>query len=366
MPNLVNREKLLLQLESVQAGLSPREIIEQSSCFVFRDGRVLTYNDEVACRRKCELQITGAVPAVPLLSILRKLAEETLEVEVEGNELILIGKRRKAGIRLEAEITLPVGKVEKPGEWQVLHDDFIEGVNLVQHHASKDESQFSLTCIHLSTDYIESCNNVQAVRVKMKTGLKASTLVRRDALKHVVPLGMVEFCETESWMHFRNTDGLTLSVRRYMTEYENVDSIFQVKGEPIVIPKGLGEAVEKASIFSAESSDDNLISVELRPERMRIRGTGATGWFQEVKKLAYNGPDLSFLIAPEMLIEITNKHNEAEITEGRLKVDGGKWVFVTCLAPVAAEPGEKVPEDEDEPKKDDKPKKEKKSSKKDE
>jgi hypothetical protein len=74
----VNREVLLQQLESVQAGLSSREIIEQSSCFVFKDGNVVTFNDEVSCSRPCELgSFTGAVQAAPLLSIREMLAGKT-------------------------------------------------------------------------------------------------------------------------------------------------------------------------------------------------------------------------------------------------------------------------------------------------
>jgi hypothetical protein len=341
MPNQINRESLLAQLQSVEAGLSPREIIEQSSCFVFQKQRLFTYNDEVACRRDCDLHIEGAVPALPLVAILGKLVEETLEYEIEGKELVLIGKHRKCGIRLEAEVTLPFNKVEKPGDWRPLSEEFVEAVGLVQHHASQDESQFNMTCIHLHPDHIESCNDLQAIRVRIKTGLKKATLVRRDALRNIVALGMSEFSESEAWLHFRNADGLVLSMRRYMLEYQDLSKVLAVKGSPITLPKGLGEVVEKASIFSAENSEDNLIKVELRSGRMRVKGTGVSGWYQEVKKLVYDGPEMSFYIAPGLLVEITEKQTEAEVAVDRLKVEGPKWTFVTALAPVAAEPAQK-------------------------
>ena len=49
---LIDRAKLLAALELVSPGLSPREILEQSSCVVFRGGRIATFNDEVACSVK--------------------------------------------------------------------------------------------------------------------------------------------------------------------------------------------------------------------------------------------------------------------------------------------------------------------------
>lgn len=344
----INREEFLHSLESVQPGLSTREIIEQSSCFVFKDGKIITYNDEVACSVDTEAKISGAVQSAPLLAILRKLVEETVNLEETEGELVIHGKKRKAGIRRESTVLLPVDKVEAPTKWKSIHSDFLEGIGIVQHCASKDESQFALTCIHLHPNHIEACDNFQVTRVKIDTGVKASTLVRRDSIKHIITMGIIEFCESETWIHFRNPNGLVLSCRRYIETYPDLKKILTFTGHPITLPKGLGEAAEKASIFSAESSDDNQVSVELRPGKLRIRGQGASGWFQEIKKLKYDGPDLSFLVAPSLLIELTKKHTDAEITDGRLRVNGGKWKYITCLsAPNTKETEE--PEAEQEP-----------------
>lgn len=340
----VNREILLHLLESVQPGLSSREIIEQSSCFVFQAGSVMTYNDEVACSMPCDVKLEGAVQSAPLLAILRKLSEEDIELEAAEGELVIHGKRRRAGITREEKVLLPVDKVEKPGKWKPLHEDFLEGIKMVQHCASHDESQFSLTCVHVHPTWLEACDNSQATRVKMETGVKASTLVRRDSIKHVVSMGMTEFNETESWIHFRNERGLVLSCRRYVETYPDLKAILTFDGDPIVLPKGLGEAADKAAIFSAENSDDNQVSVDLRPGKLRIRGTGASGWFEERRKIDYDGKELSFLIAPSLLIDLVSKHNEAEITEGRLRVNGGKWRYVTCLSRPAADKGEEKEE----------------------
>ncbi len=86
----VDRKLFLMQLESVMPGLSTREIIEQSSCFIFKDGKVQTYNDEIGCTQNSCLSIRGAVQALPLISILRKLKEKYLEVIPESEELLII------------------------------------------------------------------------------------------------------------------------------------------------------------------------------------------------------------------------------------------------------------------------------------
>ena len=334
MSKTINREKFLLQLESVQAGLSSREIIEQSSCYVFKDGKVITFNDEIACTQECDIGIEGAVRSAALLSILRKLPEEELEIQAGEGEIKIIGTKRECGVTCEAEIQLPISGVEKPGKWLALDESFKEAIDLVQHCASSDESQFALTCIHITPTYVEACDNSKMTRVKVATEIKQDILVRRDSIKHVALLGMTQFCETDTWIHFKNPAGLMLSCRRFIENYHDLSALLKVKGQPIHLPKGLGDAADKAAVFAQENDDKAQVLVELRPGKLRITGTGASGWYKERKELKYTGPALAFMIAPLMLIEITKNFNEAEITEGRLRVNGGKWAFVACLAPV--------------------------------
>jgi len=70
----VNREAFLQCLETVQPGLSTREVVEQASSFIFKEGEVFSFNDELFCRNKSTLNSSfqGAVKADKLLNLLRK------------------------------------------------------------------------------------------------------------------------------------------------------------------------------------------------------------------------------------------------------------------------------------------------------
>ncbi len=341
----VNREEFLHTLESVQPGLSSREIIEQSSCFAFLDGKVVTYNDEIACSHACDVGIVGAVKAEPLLAVLRKLSEDEITItqkneegkkgKILSSELLIEGKRRKAGIRCEYEVLLPADKVEAPGKWEPLPEDFADAIALVVNSAGTDQQDFKMTCVHLHPKWVEASDNFQVTRYRMKTGVAEAMLVRASSLKHVPALGMTKFSVSDAWIHFKNPAGLVLSCRRYAEtdDYPDMKPVLDCEGsQPITLPKGLGDAADRASVFSAETSDENQVRVELRPGKLRIRGTGATGWFQEVKKVKYQGEPMAFNIDPKLLQEVTKKYSSAEITEGKLKVDGGKWQYVTCLS----------------------------------
>jgi len=327
----INREKLLEQLESVLPGLSTREIIEQSSCFVFRDKVVMTYNDEIACTQKSCLRIEGAVTAMPFVSILRKLKEDTLEITTNKKELLIKGKRKKAGIRMDTDILLPTDSVEKPKKWRILPDDFANAVSIVQQCSGKDETKFSLTCVHLTPKWIEACDGYQAARYRMKMEIEKPTLVRKESIKYITDLDMSKFSETKHWIHFRNSSGLILSCRRWIEDFPKLSELLQVKGTPTKFPKGLIEAAEKAEIFSAENVEDNQVIINLRLNKLRITGRGASGYYQEVEDIKYKGKSLSFRVAAGLFADLIRHHNSCEITPDRLKVVTGRYSYITVL-----------------------------------
>ena len=328
----INRENFLNDLEMVKAGLSPREFIEQSSCFVFSNKMVMTFNDEVACRKEIGIDVTGAVQAQSLLNILEKLDDPELKVrENEQGELEFRGQGKGFGVTKDTEIFLPIDRVEMPEKWHPLPKEFTEAVGLVQHCISTDESRFLLTCIHLGPEYIEACDNLQVMRCKVKTGLKNSVLVRGTSIKSITSLGMDQAAMTKSWIHFRNQAGLIFSCRRYTENYPSLDKIISSEGHPIVIPKGLAEASDRAAVFAQDKSGDPLVTVSISNGVIRLKGEGLSGWYREVKKTSYEGPPIEFVIAPELLKHISERYSDAQIGEDRLKVVGGGWEYVTVL-----------------------------------
>jgi hypothetical protein len=334
----VNKAEFLTLLESVAPGLAVRESVEQGSCFIFKGGKVITYNGEIACRKKCPpgIHIEGAVSAAPLLALLQKLAEEEIEISQKEGTLLIKGNGRRAEIRTDMNVVLPIEQVERPGEWHPLHEDFGPAIGVVSTCSAKDDANgFHITCVHIHPDFLEACDNYQLARYPIKTPISGGKMVKRENIKHVAELEMTEFSESATWIHFRNPGGLTLSCRHHADEFPNLDHVLDVAdGAPATLPGGLAEAVDKAKIFSSENAQNDSVKVELRKEQLRLRGEGALGYYEERKKIKYDGPDLCFLIAPDLLVKLTKQHSECEVTKDRLKVNGGKFLYVTCLGTV--------------------------------
>lgn len=331
----INREELLRQLDSVAPGLSKRELVEQSSCFVFQQGSVTTFNDEVACSHSCELNFEGAVQAAPLLNILRRLPDEDITIIQEESHLVVKGKRRKAGVRMESEILLDVKTLERPKKWSPLPSDFLEALELTQHTASKDTSSFALTCIHIHPKWIESTDKYQATRYRLATGFTEPALVRKDSVKELPSLGVTKISETPNWIHFKSKEGLMYSCRKHGVEgYPTLTKIFKFEGDPITLPKGLSEVAERAFVFSQESAQSTDIMMEIGENVMRIIGQGASGYFQERKKIAYTGTPYKFTVPAKLIGELSSKFSTCLINERMLMVNSGNWKYTTCLGSV--------------------------------
>lgn len=330
---VVNREATLKVLESVSPGLSPRDTIEQSSCLVFTGGRVVTFNEEILCSRVSPLAgIEGAVKAKPLLELLSKLPDEDVGIMQQGTNLLINGgKTKRSCIAMETDVLLPIESVEEPSQWRDLSPEFAEAVNIVHTCASTDESQFALTCVHITENYMEACDRYQIARYAIPTGVSMPILVRAESLKRVVGFDMTEVSETDSWIHFRNPAGLRLSLRRFVDEYKDLSDFINVSNaEPIVLPGTLEEVISRAEIFSGENALGNHVTVQLRDGTIQIEGAGAWGWHKERRAVKYQGEALAFSISPKLLLTISRKSNECQIKEGRLFIDTGKFRYVTC------------------------------------
>jgi DNA polymerase III sliding clamp (beta) subunit (PCNA family) len=332
----INREQFLRKLESVMLRIDVREPIEQSSCFIFKEGKIITFNDEVFRSIESNIDIEGAVAAKPLLAILRKLVEEEIDIRLKdgGGQLLIKGKGRRAGVMLEPVTNQWVGVIEPPEKWINLPANFTDAIEIVQQCTGKDVNNFQLTCVHITNEYLESCDNFQVIRFPVELSLNESCLIRGDSIKDIVGLGMIKISETKSWLHFQNSDGLIFSVRRDISEYPDLGRILDVNGEKTSLPGGLSEAISRAEVFSSENSDNNIVIVKLSPGKLCITGTGVNGWYEEHQRIKWESESISFSISPKLLSNISKKSTDCLIGNKRLKVDNGKYQYVTVLGGV--------------------------------
>lgn len=334
----INRDEFLQSLESASPGVATKDVIEQSTAFVFKDGFVITFDDEVCVRVPSKLpkDYSAAVPAKPLLEQLRKWEEDEIDVEGLDGGLEIKGKgSRKAFFVADKDITLPVEHVERP-DWSKavkVDAEFSEAVKVVSACAKDKDESVEVCSISIHPGYVEGCDNTQLARWKVNTGVSDFVLVRKEAMKHLPSLDPTEFAETPGWLHWRNPAGVEFSVRKTLPpeDFPDWGPFLKKEGEPVVLPKGLVEAAEKAAVFTVEDKDANLVRVDLKPGRLRIRGQGPSGRYEECPKVNYTGRELSFMVSPRLLAELVGRHHEALVSEKKLLVTAGRMRSAICL-----------------------------------
>lgn len=336
----VPRTLLMAQLEQVRHGLSPKDIVDQGSCFAFRDGKVFTFNDEIAVWGPCEFSPEEGgvvVPSAALLALLPKLPDESLDIAVSEGGLVLKGKNRVASLRIESEIRLPIDTVTmaKDGDYFDVPDGFVEGLSLVEGCIGTDDSKFALTCVHLTSKFVEACDGDQLARYRIKlVGLGDERfLIRKEAVKAVLSIDVKKAAVSGNWLFLKDERGVVVACRRYKETYPNLTAVIEAAaGVPAVLPKGLGEAAGNAAIFSADNTDDDHILVKLRDGVASITGEGAAGKYNEKKRVEYSGDPIAFRISPKLLAKITKEYPECQVGAETMKVAVGRLTYVVSLS----------------------------------
>jgi hypothetical protein len=326
-------------LENLTSGLSTKGLIEQSNCFVFYKGHVVTYNGEIACRCEHDLPIRGAVPAEPLLAIINSMPDDKFVVSCSDQELELKvvspnpkkAPRKIAKIVLAKEVLLPFKDVASPTTWSKLNEAWVSAAKSIALCVSTDESDATFTSVHLHPNHIEASDNYQIARSDIKTRIKQPSLVRGVNLRKVLALEPSEIALSRSWVHFRNGMGTEALVRRDVSPYPDLSQWLNIEGEKAVLPKLVKAAANSASVFSNVTGEANLVQVTLQDKVMILRGHGPMGSYeQRIAGVSYQGPRITFQINPDLLNRLLEHDTECIVSDTKLKVTRDNYTYISC------------------------------------
>jgi len=339
----VSRNELLHALESVDAARTDGGGLAQSGSFCFKNGRVITFDDEMCCKARTPLPrdlLAVVCNGDALLSTLRSMTGDEVRVGVVDGPAFRLGQgRRWAKLQMETEILLPLDKVERPGEWLELPADFSEAAQMVAECVNDKDKRPVFNSARVTPGYMEGTDYWQYARYYLEMPVGKEEMVRGTALRHVAATGATHCSVTDNFLHFKNGTGLVTSVRRLLDgcDYPDAAKVLKSKGERAVFPKMLSEYADFVEIFSGENKDDNKAVVDLRPGELRIRGEGVSGKSGVGPvKVKYDGKPLSFRIGPKVLSAVVKRHTEATVNGRTLRVEGKRWAYVTNLSAVGA------------------------------
>ncbi len=303
---IINREELIKALESVKPGLSKQGLIEQSTHFLFDKDTIRSYNDQITITQKFESGVEGSIPSGELYKLLQKLKDKELEIEQNGSELLIKGKRTKACIKTE-EVKLEPIKIPDKKYWEELPKDFSESLKFCIFTASKNNIKPSFTCLSAEKDYILSCDNFRATKKIMESIIERPFLIPATVAKYLTNYKPITYAVQKNWLFFCNDNNILFSCRQVDYEYPDINQFFNVKGEKIKFPKSLAGAIDRSQTFvTADFEEDLEVDLTISDKKITCRGEGNIGWVEEDTRINYKGPEIKIKINPSFLSQIVN------------------------------------------------------------
>lgn len=330
-----NRKDLLKRLKMAQVGVSDRGILEQSECFVFTDGRIIAFNDEVLVNTKGLKGIEGAVRANELILFLERYPDKEVTVEIDQSKLKVKGKRRQANLTLERKIRLPFITVPKPETWHTLEASVPLSLQYASEVCGQDETQWMSTCVHVTPRIIEACDNYRAIRIAEKTGFPQEVCLPAASIERLLQVGELSAVSISGgWCHFKTKSDAVVSLRTLAGSYrDDIKNVGLFDAEEVKLPARLKEIVSRATVLISPGYAA-LVKVELKNNRLVVESHGEAGWYAEEKKVPYKGSHLAFEVNPKLLQDLLGLSHTVEIGKGKMRIKSSNMVFTIVLQAV--------------------------------
>ncbi len=337
-------KKLTTVLTQLKIGTTPDEVIEQSDRFVFKDGKIFTFNDNILVIAKSPApEIEGAVIAQELLDVLNKYAKKTAIISEEEDMLVLSykgkGTRVKAGVDLNKEISLPLKDTKslKKLKWKELPPNFGEALKAILPCTSPDSSMGMLRCVHVYENYMESTDNYNLARWFFPPGFffKKEINIFRKSADLMKNFKFSKYARSKNWMFFKMKNLTIVGVRNFSQEdtFPEIGEFFEkLNGEVVEFPAQLKQAVNNTDIFlNSDNDEENTVTLSIKKGWLAMEARGASGFIEEKIKVAKDLPEFKLDIINTQLQYILGKTSTIEFGEKTARIESDNVIYISAL-----------------------------------
>jgi DNA polymerase III sliding clamp (beta) subunit (PCNA family) len=331
----MKRTDLLNALSVVKPGLGSKDLVEQTTSFVFTENTVSTYNDEISISHPIETEFTGVVKAEEFYQFLSRIKTDEVEFTIADEELRMKAGRTKAGIKLEQEVKIQLPDVSAI-KWKTLPEDFSKVLKFVATAASTDASTPALTCIHITPEgIVEATDRYRACRWQMEPFSKKEFLLPANIVSQITAIKPTKISIEKGWLHFTNENETVISCKIFAATFPDIAHLFnsKEKGASLKFPKKLKTIIDRADVFAKREHEfDQFLEITLTSSKMIVYAYSTYGWSKESTKAIYKGDDFKFNIVPKILEDILDEDAKISIFSNRIKFDGADWKYVASIS----------------------------------
>lgn len=330
--NSMKKTELINALKTVEPGLSDSGVYRQSDCFVFTDGKVVTFNDDIAAHYPIDVGVEGAVKAKEFMSILTKIKEDDIKIKAEKGAFRIYGKNFDSGIVMENEIVLEMGFLENNIKYKKIPDNFFDAMKICAKTADPSRKNSIYACVRIIGDMVESCDNYRATRYRIDTDMGKEVLIPTDSALTISNMDFEKYGVSNGWVHFKKKNGAVVSTRTFGQEWNPTDVFFDITGsKAIVLPDELSHVLDLGDVFASDDSGRVFITIE--PKKCTVCGQNSNGWYKETISVRTKIERIDFEISVDVLKDILKITNKAKVADRVMHFKCKKFNHVVALIP---------------------------------
>jgi DNA polymerase III sliding clamp (beta) subunit (PCNA family) len=331
--NTIEKSELIKALKMVIPATSKGDsLLSGADVLVFSPNLVQTYNAHLSISYPVDTGMEGAIKAAELTKIVSKMSAEMITLEGGEKSITVTGGGTELTMIL---VESPVGNLAaaldlESLEWSEIPGDLLPGISLCLFSVSANPSHGVFRGIRVEGLDVISTDNYRASFFLLEDPMPAFTIPGESAEELLKIPELESFSVSESWVHFKNSDGVVFSAKTLATEYPvaKVKGIFpnDLPDEPFTVPGGLDAALERAAILSSSSAfGQSYISLYREDGFLVCKGEKEFGLIKDRIPAAPGEWPLGveMKVNPKFLKDIISKSNKFHITESGIVVFGG-------------------------------------------
>lgn len=329
----MKRQELLNVLGNVKPGIASKDIVEAMTYFYFSGSSIITYNDKISIQHPFKTDFSLFVKAKDLYGVISKLSASDVSLTKNGDKLNIKAKTMNANLAIikDEEVIKRIDNVQKSldgAEFKPVSDNFCNSISLCSFASSTQESEQSLTCVHVDGNDCIASDNMRVAHAIMDEPMD-EMFIKATEIKNLNAINPTEYAVTKSWLHFKNEEDCIFSIRKVDAKFPDFLPFFDFEGDSVALPKNIIEGMDITSVFA----DDTTPTINLNFEKgvCIVSVKSDSGNAKHRSKIDYSGKPINFSINPNFLKEMMVHTSSIIIADDKARLETENFSLITML-----------------------------------
>lgn len=327
----VNRAELVAVLGMVAPAVAANgEQVTQGDCFIFSDGKVVAFNDDMSVSHPCACHLVGAVKAQEFMTLLSRYKAEVVNIDQKEGEVVIHTKDGTSGVVFSPTNSDITDAITQPTKWYKLPSGFCAALLVSSKVCDLNSNVPIQSNVYVSGETCWATDNYQILVAKMGGEVKKPMFIGAGFAKHIVKYEPIEYGLSDGWAHFRNDAGVIISVRTVeVASGEDLNVDFAIKkGAKLAVTGDYGESIQR---LRAVAGDETEVDIKIRNGILHLKVKGQFGWVHE--KLKATCPvEAAFRLHVFVLEQALAKSSTMMFDDKSIYIDGENFQYgALCL-----------------------------------